>query len=74
MAEAKAGANKSRKEKEFERLKPTSSSGLEDFAGGKKLRRNLQYDYDKDQDPYAQEKTSHPTTPRVWFRPSKIVH
>ena len=37
---------KGKRKNEAERLKPTS--GWEDWAEGKKLRRNLQHDYDKD--------------------------
>ena len=46
LSEETSGRHKRRgkRKNEVERLKPTS--GWEDWAGGKKLRRNLQYDYD----------------------------
>ena len=48
LSEKISGRRKRRgkRKNEVERLKP--SSGWEDWADGKKLRRNLQYDYDKD--------------------------
>ena len=48
LSEETSGRRKRRgkRKNEVERLKP--SSGWEDWADGKKLRRNLQYDYDKD--------------------------
>ena len=57
---------KSKHKNEAECFKPTS--GWEDCAEGKKLRRNLQHDYDTTLDPYAKVLST-----RAWFRHSKIV-
>ena len=53
---------KCKRKNETERLKPTS--GWEDWAKGKKLRRNLQHDYDT----YAQASST-----RAWCRHSKMA-